>query len=66
MLANFKEAGLSNYIDEKLVDAHELVPELNGPFDFVFCDADKEWYKNYFIAVSPKLKMGGCYIAHIM
>jgi predicted O-methyltransferase YrrM len=28
-------------------DAHGLVEELKGPFDFVFSDADKDWYKNY-------------------
>lgn len=50
-LANFEEAGLSGYIDARLADAHELVPKLKGPFDFVFCDADKGWYKNYFMAV---------------
>jgi len=63
-LANFKEAGLSNYIDARLADAHLLVKELQGPFDFVFCDADKEWYKNYFIDLYPKLEAGGCYTAH--
>ena len=63
-LENFKKAGLSNYIDARLADAHELVPELKGPFDFVFSDADKGWYKNYFIAVYPKLKSGGCFTAH--
>ena len=63
-LANFEEAGLSDYIDARLADAHDLVPKLKGPFDFVFCDADKGWYKNYLIAVLPKLKMGGCFTAH--
>lgn len=63
-LENFKKAGLSEYIDARLADAHELVPELEGPFDFVFSDADKGWYKNYFIAVYPKLKSGGCFTAH--
>ncbi|NIM60019.1 MAG: methyltransferase [Candidatus Aminicenantes bacterium] len=63
-LANFEEAGLSAYIDARLADAHELVPKLKGPFDFVFCDADKGWYKNYLIAVLPKLEVGGCYTAH--
>jgi len=63
-LANFEEAGLSEYIDARLDDAHELVPQLEGPFDFVFSDADKGWYKNYFIAVLPKLKVGGCFTAH--
>jgi caffeoyl-CoA O-methyltransferase len=61
---NFKKAGLSEYIDAKLADAHELVKELKGPFDFVFSDADKGWYKNYFIDVDPKLKVGGCFTAH--
>ena len=63
-LANFKAAGLSDYIDARLADAHDLVEELEGPFDFVFCDADKEWYKNYFISLAPKLKVGGCFTAH--
>lgn len=63
-LDNFEEAGLSDYIDARLADAHELVPKLKGPFDFVFCDADKGWYKNYLIAVLPKLEVGGCFTAH--
>jgi len=63
-LKNFSEAGLSEYIDARLGDAHTMVPDLKGPFDFVFSDADKGWYKNYFIAVDPKLKPGGCFTAH--
>jgi predicted O-methyltransferase YrrM len=63
-LANFKEAGLSTYIDARLGDAHEIVPALPGTFDFVFSDADKDWYKNYFVAVWPKLVPGGCFTAH--
>jgi len=63
-LQNFKEAGLSDYIDARLADAHKLVEELEGPFDFVFSDADKGWYKNYFIAIAPKLTVGGCFTAH--
>jgi predicted O-methyltransferase YrrM len=61
---NFKKAGLSEYIDARLADAHELVPKLKGPFDFVFSDADKDWYKNYFDAVAPKMVVGGCYTTH--
>lgn len=63
-LKNFKEAGLSDYIDARLADAHVLVKELEGPFDFVFSDADKNWYKNYFDDVHPKLVVGGCYTTH--
>jgi len=62
--ANFKKAGVSDYIDARMADAHELVPELEGEYDFVFSDADKYWYKNYFIAMDPKLKVGGCFTAH--
>lgn len=63
-LENFRKAGLSDYIDARLADAHQLVRELKGPFDFVFSDADKDWYKNYFIDIDPKLKVGGCFTAH--
>jgi predicted O-methyltransferase YrrM len=63
-LANFREAGLSDYIDARLGDAHKIVKELKGPFDFVFSDADKDWYSNYFIDVDPKLKAGCCFTAH--
>lgn len=63
-LANFKEAGLASYVDARLGDAHEIVPALPGPFDFVFSDADKEWYRNYFVAVWPKVVSGGCFTAH--
>ena len=63
-LENFRRAGLSEYVDARLADAHELVPRLKGPFDFVFSDADKDWYKNYFDAVAPKLVIGGCYTTH--
>ena len=62
--ANFKKAGVSKFIDVRLADAHELVPALEGEYDFVFSDADKYWYKNYFIAMDPKLKVGGCFTAH--
>ena len=63
-LSNFREAGLSSVIDARLADAHDLVKELKGPFDFIFCDADKDWYKNYFIALALKLEVGGCFTAH--
>ena len=63
-LAGFRSTGLDKYIDARLGDAHKIVPALLGPFDFVFCDADKDWYKNYIAAVLPKLAVGGCFAAH--
>jgi len=63
-LKNFKDAGVSAYVDARLADAHDLVAKLDGPFDFVFIDADKEWYTNYAKAVLPKLAVGGALTAH--
>jgi caffeoyl-CoA O-methyltransferase len=63
-LKNFKKAGVEEFIDARLADAHQLVKELEGPFDFVFSDADKEWYTQYFKDVEPKLLVNGCFTAH--
>jgi predicted O-methyltransferase YrrM len=63
-LKNIREAGLEDYVDARLADAHRLVKELEGPFDFVFSDADKGWYTQYFKDVDPKMKTGGCFTAH--
>jgi predicted O-methyltransferase YrrM len=61
---NFEEAGVAALVDARLADAHELVKQLPGPFDFVFSDADKGWYLQYFKDVDPKLEVGGCFTAH--
>jgi len=63
-VANFRAAGLEKYVDARLGDAHEIVPSLKGPFDFVFCDADKDWYNNYLSATIEKIRPGGCFAAH--
>lgn len=61
---NIKKSGLAEFVDARLADAHEEVKQLEGPFDFVFSDADKGWYTQYFNDVDPKLKVGGCFTAH--
>ena len=61
---NFKASGLGDLVDARLADAHELVAELDGPFDFVFIDADQNWTLNYFKALLPKLAPGGCFAVH--
>ncbi|UCF63474.1 MAG: class I SAM-dependent methyltransferase [bacterium] len=63
-LHNFKEAGVDSFIDARLGDAHELVPGLEGPFDFVFLDADKEWYLQYLKWLIPKMNPKGRFTAH--
>ncbi len=61
---NFEEAGVAPLVDARLADAHALVKQLPGPFDFVFSDADKGWYLQYFKDLEPKLEVGGCFTAH--
>jgi predicted O-methyltransferase YrrM len=63
-LQNFEAAGVAPFVDARLADAHQLVKELPGPFDFVFSDADKEWYTQYFKDLEGKLAVGGCFTAH--
>lgn len=63
-IENLNEVGLMDYVDARHADAHKLVKELQGPYDFVFSDADKGWYTQYFKDVDPKLKVGGCFTAH--
>ena len=63
-LENFRKAGVEGLIDARLGDAHRIVKQLEGPFDFVFSDADKEWYTRYFKELDPKLVSGGCFTAH--
>jgi len=63
-LKNFKKAGVDEFVDARLGGAHQLVKELRGPFDFVFSDADKEWYTQYFKDLDKKLAVGGCFTAH--
>src|SRR5690554_3767626 len=63
-ISNLEKVGLSDFVEFRLGDAHEIVKEVQGPFDFVFSDADKPWYVQYFKDVDPKLKKGGCFTAH--
>lgn len=49
---NFARAGLDSQIDIRLGKAIEVLPQLEaegaGPFDFIFIDADKPPYPDYF------------------
>jgi predicted O-methyltransferase YrrM len=61
---NIAAAGLTDYVEFILGDAHEIVPALDGPYDFVFSDADKDWYVHYFDDIYPKLTDNACFVAH--
>ena len=62
---NFEEAGLSDLIEIRHGDALEVILDIKNEsnssesFDFVFIDADKERYIQYFDAILPMVKPGG-------
>jgi predicted O-methyltransferase YrrM len=58
-----EEAGVADRIDYRLGPAIETLAELEGPFDLVFIDADKNGYVDYYEAVLPKLADDGLILA---
>ncbi|HKH80068.1 MAG TPA: O-methyltransferase [Methylovirgula sp.] len=46
--ANIDRAGLASIVDLRLGPALETLPQLAGPFDLIFIDADKESNADYF------------------
>ena len=61
---NFAKVGLSERIKVIEGDAHKIVWELEGPFDFIFIDADMGRDLDYYEALFPKLSPGGIMIRH--
>lgn len=60
---NLEKAGLKNTVKLIEGDAKETLSILEKQFDFVFLDAEKEDYLEYFHLIFPKLKVGGIIIA---
>jgi caffeoyl-CoA O-methyltransferase len=58
-----EEAGVADRIEYRLGSALETLSTLDGPFDLIFIDADKENYLNYYEAVLPKLTDDGLILA---
>lgn len=60
---NFEEAGVMDIIEQRQGNALDILSQLAGQtgskFHFVFIDADKENYVQYFDAAFPLLKIGG-------
>jgi caffeoyl-CoA O-methyltransferase len=54
-----EEAGYSDRITIHMGPAVDTIGRLEGEFDFVFIDADKENYVNYYEAVLPRLSERG-------
>ena len=63
-MRDIREAGVEKFVGARLTNAHDLVKQLPGPWDFVFQDAGKDWYLNYWLDLEAKITPGGCYTAH--
>lgn len=58
----FAESNFSSQINFKLEDAIAYLKDTDEVFDFVFIDADKENYVEYFNLIKPKLQSGAVVI----
>lgn len=63
MREGWERAGVSDRITLHIGDAVETLKSLDGSFDFVFIDANKRQYCEYFDLVFPKLSPGGVIVA---
>jgi predicted O-methyltransferase YrrM len=65
-IRNFREVGLDDRVDVLVGDAHGMLSELSaeGPFDFIFVDAEKEGYVDYHTWAVQNLLKGGILAAH--
>lgn len=63
---HFALAGVAKKVEIRIGDAHRLLPELGaeGPFDFVFIDAEKDGYPAYLDWAEANLVAGGILAAH--
>jgi caffeoyl-CoA O-methyltransferase len=60
---NLAKAGLAHRVTFKQGNAHDIVPALEGPYDIVLLDADKEGQLDYFNKLYPnKVTPGGMFI----
>jgi len=59
----FKKSGLENNIIQYNGCALDIIPKIEGKFDLIFIDADKENYINYFNLVIDKLNNNGVILA---
>jgi caffeoyl-CoA O-methyltransferase len=59
----FDRSPFGTHITLHLGPALETIEHLDGSFDFVFIDADKEGYVDYYEAVLPRLSAHGLIVA---
>lgn len=59
----FEKSEYRNVIKQYVGDALDIIPSIEGEFDLVYIDADKENYCNYFDQVVDRVPSGGYIIA---
>ncbi|MDF1695815.1 MAG: O-methyltransferase [Saprospiraceae bacterium] len=59
----FKIARIRDRVTSLIGNAKEIIPTLDGPFDFVFIDAKKKDYSLYFDLIIDKVAQGGIILA---
>ena len=59
----FDVSCFGKHIVQHLGNAAEIIPAIEGTFDFVFIDADKEQYPLYFDLIVDRVRSGGLIIA---
>lgn len=62
VLGYFNESAYCSQIQYHIGDAREIIPELDGPFDLIFIDADKRNNLHYYELVLAKSRPGALII----
>lgn len=58
-----RDAEITNQVNFILGDAMEVIPNLQGTFDLIYLDADKENYSNYYDLIIDRVNPGGYILA---
>lgn len=61
--ANFRRAGLQQYVTVKVGDARKVVGQIDGPIDFLFVDCGYSNYHPILVKLQPKLRKGAVVVA---
>ena len=63
---HFRAAGVADRVEVRVGDAHQLLITLvdEGPFDFVFIDAEKTGYNRYLDWALDNTRLGGVIAVH--
>jgi caffeoyl-CoA O-methyltransferase len=57
-----ERAGLSERVTPHVGDALEIMDELDGEFDVIFCDIDKQGYPDAWRKARERIRKGGLYL----